>query len=196
MEIVFATNNIHKLSEISQILGNDFNLKTLKDIGFEGEIPETNPTIIENASQKSHFIYDRFKVNTFADDTGIEVEALDGRPGVYSARYAGEGCTYEDNMWKMLGEMKGKTNRKARFITVISLILEHKEYFFEGIVNGIITTEPYGNEGFGYDPVFIPDGFAKTYAQMTKSEKNKISHRGLATMKLVDFLKNYQLLRI
>jgi len=191
MEIVFATNNIHKLSEISAILGQEFNLKSLKDIGFEGDIPETNPTIIENASQKSHYIYDRYKVNTFADDTGLEVEALDGRPGVYSARYAGEGCSYEDNMWKLLGEMNGKTNRKARFITVISLILDHKEYFFEGIVNGLITTEPFGSEGFGYDPVFIPEGFDKTYAQMSKTEKNKISHRGLATLKLIDFLKKY-----
>lgn len=188
MEIIFATNNNHKLSEISAILGEKIKLKSLKDIGFEGDIPETNPTILENASQKSHYIYDRFKVNVFADDTGMEVEALNGSPGVYSARYAGENCSFEDNVAKVLKEMEGETNRKARFVTVISLILDGKEYFFEGIVNGIITTERHGSEGFGYDPIFKPDGYDITYAEMTAELKNSMSHRGLATKKLVEFL--------
>lgn len=189
MEIVFATNNKHKIGEINAILGDNFKLKSLNDIGFSDDIPETNPTIRENASQKSHFIYERYKINVFADDTGLEVEALNGAPGVYSARYAGENATYEDNMYKALREMKGKTNRKAKFITVISLILEGKEYFFEGIVNGTITTEPHGTEGFGYDPIFMPDGYDKTYAEMSAEEKNAMSHRGLATQKLVEFLR-------
>lgn len=189
MKIVFATNNKNKLFEISGILGDKFELQSLNDIGFSDDIPETNPTIRENASQKSHFIYDRYNINVFADDTGMAIEALDGRPGVYSARYAGENATYEDNMYKALREMKGKTNRKAKFITVISLILEGKEYFFEGIVNGTITTEPHGTEGFGYDPIFMPDGYDKTYAEMSAEEKNAMSHRGLATQKLVEFLR-------
>jgi len=188
MELVFATNNEHKLSEISSILEDKFTIKSLKDIDFSGDIPETNPTIPENASQKSHYIHDRYHINCFADDTGMEVEALNGAPGVYSARYAGENATFESNMLKVLKEMKRKQNRKARFITVISLILNDKEYFFEGIVDGVITTEPHGTEGFGYDPIFMPDGYDITYAQMSADKKNKISHRGLATQKLVDFL--------
>ncbi|MBN2893545.1 MAG: non-canonical purine NTP diphosphatase [Bacteroidales bacterium] len=189
MEIVFATNNKHKISEISAILGNNFDLKSLNDIGFSGDIPETNPTIPENASQKSHFIYDRYKINVFADDTGLEIEALNGAPGVYSARYAGEHCSFEDNVTKVLLEMEGKTNRNARFITVISLILNDKEYFFEGIVNGQITTERHGAKGFGYDPIFRPDGYNITYAEMSADKKNAMSHRALATQKLVEFLK-------
>lgn len=191
MELIFATNNLHKLSEIRAILKDKFQIKSLKDIGFVGDIPETNPTILENASQKSHFIYDRYKINCFADDTGLEIEALNGEPGVYSARYAGEKATYEDNMYKTLREMNGKTNRNARFITVISLIIDGKEYFFEGIVNGIITTEPHGSDGFGYDPIFMPEGYDITFAQMSAELKNSISHRGLAMQKLVDFLNNY-----
>ncbi|MBN2663058.1 MAG: non-canonical purine NTP diphosphatase [Bacteroidales bacterium] len=191
MELIFATNNLHKLSEISAILKDKFSIKSLKDIGFFGDIPETNPTIPENASQKSHFIHDRYKINCFADDTGLEIEALNGEPGVYSARYAGENATYEDNMYKALKEMDRKTNRKARFITVISLIIDQKEYFFEGIVNGTITTEPQGSDGFGYDPIFMPEGYDITYAQMSAELKNSISHRGLATQKLVEFLTKY-----
>lgn len=191
MELIFATNNLHKLSEIRAILKDKFQIKSLKDIGFVGDIPETNPTILENASQKSHFIYDRYKINCFADDTGLEIEALNGEPGVYSARYAGEKATYEDNMYKTLREMNGKTNRNARFITVISLIIDGKEYFFEGIVNGIITVEPHGSDGFGYDPIFMPEGYDITFAQMSAELKNSISHRGLAIQKLVDFLNNY-----
>ena len=188
MELVFATNNQHKLSEIKAILSDKFIIKSLKDIDFYDDIPETNPTIKQNASQKSHYIFDRFNINVFADDTGLEIEALDGRPGVYSARYAGENATYEQNMLKALQEMEGKTNRNARFVTVISLILNEKEYFFEGIINGTITTEPHGTEGFGYDPIFMPNGYNKTFAQLSAEEKNRISHRGLATQKLVDFL--------
>lgn len=191
MELIFATNNLHKLSEIRAILKDKFQIKSLKDIGFVGDIPETNPTILENASQKSHFIYDRYKINCFADDTGLEIEALNGEPGVYSARYAGEKASYEDNMYKTLREMNGKTNRNARFITVISLIIDGKEYFFEGIVNGKITVEPHGSDGFGYDPIFMPEGYDITFAQMSAELKNSISHRGLAMQKLVDFLNNY-----
>ncbi len=190
MEIVFATNNKHKLNEINDILGDKFVLKSLKDIGFSGDIPETNPTIIENASQKSHYIHDKYNVNVFADDTGFEIDALNGEPGVYSARYAGENCSFDDNVTKVLEKMKGKTNRKARFITVISLILEGKEYFFEGIVEGFVTEKRQGTNGFGYDPIFMPVGHNITYAEMSSELKNSISHRKLATQKLVDFFRD------
>lgn len=188
MKLIFATNNKHKLSEINHILSNKIELLSLNEIGFNEEIPETQPTIHGNAAQKAHYIYDRLNINCFADDTGLEVEALDGRPGVYSARYAGEKATYQENVIKLLGEMKDKTNRKARFVTVICLIIEGKEYFFEGIVNGSILKQQRGNNGFGYDPVFVPDGFDKTYAELDFDIKNKISHRALSTQKLIYFL--------
>ncbi len=190
MELVFATNNKHKISEITAILPKGFILKSLSDIGFSGDIPETNPTIKENASQKSHFIYDRYKTNVLAEDTGLEIEALNGAPGVYSARYAGEHCSFEDNVKKVLSEMEGKTNRNARFITIISLILFDNEYFFQGIVNGKIIDKKIGGGGFGYDPIFIPNRYNETYAQMSTELKNKISHRALATQKLIEFLKS------
>jgi len=193
MEIVFATNNKHKISEIAAVLPKEISLKSLSEIGFSGDIPETNPTIKENASQKSHYIYDRFKINVLAEDTGLEIEALNGAPGVYSARYAGEHCSFEDNVIKVLKEMGRKTNRKARFITIISLILNDKEFFFEGIVNGHIINEPIGNQGFGYDPIFIPDGYNETYAQMSSEIKNKISHRALATQKFINFIQKQSL---
>ncbi len=192
MELVFVTNNIHKLSEISAILGNKYLIKSLKDIGFIGEIPETNPTIKENALEKAKFIYDRYKKNCFADDTGLKVDALNGKPGVLSARYAGKNASYKDNMYKLLKDMTQKENRKAKFLTVICLIINRKEYFFEGVVNGHITKKPFGIQGFGYDPVFRPNGYQKTYAQMSPELKNSISHRALATEKLVSFLeKNF-----
>lgn len=190
-EIIFATNNQHKLKEIRDILQNNYKIISLKELGFTGEIPETGNTLKENASQKAHFIYKKYGINCFADDTGLEVEALNGAPGVYSARYAGNNASYQDNVNKLLRELNGNTNRKAIFKTVISLILDDKEYFFEGKVNGTITTEKYGNKGFGYDPVFLPDGYDKTFAEMPPELKNKISHRGKATGKLVEFLKTF-----
>jgi XTP/dITP diphosphohydrolase len=188
MEIVFATNNEHKLRELQQILGQQFKLLSLKDIGCDEDIPEESPTIEENSMDKAIYVFDKYSKNCFADDTGLEVEALDGRPGVISARYAGEEKNMDKNIEKVLGELEGKTNRKARFKTVISLIIDGKKHQFEGIVNGTIIKEKKGEEGFGYDPVFVPDGYNITFAEMAADEKNKISHRGLAVKKLVDFL--------
>ncbi len=187
-KIVFATNNKHKLQEVRAAVCDTFDIIGLDEIGFHEEIPEDQETLQGNASQKSHFIYDRYHLNCFADDTGLEVEALNGAPGVYSARYAGEGCSFENNIKKLLMAMEGKTNRNACFRTVISLILEGKEYFFEGKVEGKILTGKMGEEGFGYDPVFQPNGFDISFAQMSLTEKNKISHRGQAVQKLTDFL--------
>ncbi len=188
MELVFATNNKHKLEEVQKLLGNNFNLLSLKDISFEGEIPEDYETLRENALQKARYIHDRFKTNCFADDTGLEIDFLKGAPGVYSARYAGPGCTFDDNINKVLNEMGYAENRKARFRTVIALILDKKEYFFEGVIDGKILKEKQGNEGFGYDPVFRPLGYEQSFAEMILEEKNKISHRGRATQKLIEFL--------
>ena len=189
-KIVFATNNAHKIEEIKQILANKFTIVSLKEIGFNEEIPETGVTLAENASQKSHFIFDRYGLDCFADDTGLEVDALNGAPGVFSARYAGERCSYEDNVRKLLQEMEGKTTRTGRFKTVVSLILNGKEYLFEGSVEGKIITTPKGLSGFGYDPVFLPDGYKQTFSEMSAELKNKISHRGKAAEKLVAFLIN------
>ncbi len=188
-KIVFATNNKDKLSEMRNIFRNNIKLLSLSDIGFNEEIPETGETLSENASQKSHAIFNKFNIDCFADDTGLEVYALCGRPGVYSARYAGEGCSYDDNVNKLLEELAGVKNRKAAFSTVISLILNGEEYQFEGRIEGQITAEKCGNSGFGYDPVFQPDGFNMTFAEMKTDIKNKISHRALATFKLTNFLK-------
>lgn len=190
MELVFATNNKHKINEINHLVNNRFHILSLSDIGCFVEIPENQLTIKGNASQKSHYVYEKFKVNCFADDTGLEIDVLNGEPGVYSARYAGKGCNFEDNIQKVLDKMQGLTNRKARFKTIISLIINGKEYFFKGVVNGKILTEKHGHEGFGYDPVFMPDGYAISFAEMQLDEKNKISHRGIATRKLIDFLNN------
>jgi XTP/dITP diphosphohydrolase len=187
-KIVFATNNSHKLSEIQGILKNQFEVLSLKDIGFNEDIPETGITLSENASQKSYAIFNRFKIDCFSDDTGLEVDALDGRPGVYSARYAGEGCSFDDNVNKILSELYGNENRQAAFSTVISLIKDGKEYQFEGRIEGEITEVKYGNGGFGYDPVFKPAGYDITFAEMDANTKNLISHRALATKKLVSFL--------
>jgi XTP/dITP diphosphohydrolase len=187
-ELVFATNNKHKLEEISHIVGDKFKIIGLKDINCFEEIPETADTIEQNASQKSFYVYNRYGYNCFADDTGLEIDSLDGRPGVYSARYAGEGKNFDDNMNKVLIELSGVANRKAIFRTMISLVINGKEFLFEGRVSGVITSVKYGNNGFGYDPIFKPDGFTKTYAEMTIDEKNKFSHRALAVKKLIDFL--------
>jgi XTP/dITP diphosphohydrolase len=188
MRLLFATNNKHKLEEVRRVIGDSFEIGSLEEINCREDIPETQDTIEGNASQKAFYVYDTYGVNCFADDTGLEIEALNGAPGVYSARYAGEACSFEDNMNKVLNEMAGRTNRKAVFKTVISLIINGTEHQFKGIIPGIITTEPRGKGGFGYDPVFLPNGYDKTFAEMDPDEKNKISHRGIASRKLAEFL--------
>ncbi len=190
MELVFATNNKHKLEELAHLVGAKFKLLSLREINCFDDIAETADTLEGNAAIKAHYIWDKFGKNCFADDTGLEVDALDGRPGVYSARYAGEDQNSAANVTKLLGELDGKENRKARFRTVICLIIEGKEYFFEGIVNGHITIVRRGNEGFGYDPVFQPDGYSQTFAEMDMESKSKISHRGRATELLISYLKS------
>lgn len=188
-KLVFATNNAHKLEEVAAILGDKVELLSLADIQCLTDIPETADTLEGNARLKSSFIYQNYGLDCFADDTGLEVEALDGAPGVYSARYAGgEGHDAQANMQKLLRELEGKENRKARFRTVISLILDGKEYLFEGIVPGEIISEKRGDSGFGYDPVFVPEGYRQTFAEMGNETKNKISHRALAVQKLCEFL--------
>lgn len=188
-QIVFATNNAHKLKEVRFALKDIYQVKSLNEIGFDEDIPEPFETLEENAFTKSKTIFDKFKIDCFADDTGLEVEALNGAPGVYSARYAGPECSFEDNVKKLLEELDGESNRKARFRTVISLILYGKEYYFEGIVNGVITKKRSGESGFGYDPVFKPNGYEQTFAEMDLNLKNQISHRGIAVLKLINFLK-------
>ncbi len=188
-EIIFATNNAHKLSEVQALLGDKFRLVTLRDCGITEDIPETADTLDGNASQKSHYLHDRVGRNCFADDTGLEVEALGGEPGVRSARYATDGHDFEANNRLLLKNLEGVTNRKARFRTVISLILDGEEHLFEGIVEGRIAESEAGCGGFGYDPLFIPDGYDCTFAEMSADEKNAISHRGRAVQKLVKFLK-------
>lgn len=188
--LIFASNNAYKLSEIRNLLDNIVEIQSLKDINLEGDIPETSDTLEGNATQKAEWIYSRIGQDCFADDTGLEVEALDGAPGVYSARYAGEGCSFADNVNKLLKAMEGKANRKARFRTVICLIENGEKHYFEGIVNGTIIEKGSGNMGFGYDPIFVPDGYNISFAEMPLDEKNKISHRGLATQKLVEYLKS------
>lgn len=187
-QLVFATNNHHKLSEVQQILGNSIELLSLSEIGFTDEIPEDFNTLEENASQKAWHIYNKYKMNCFADDTGLEVNALNGEPGVRSARYAGEGKTPSDNIDKLLRKLKGVSNRKAQFRTVISLIVDGIEYQFQGVVEGKIIEEFRGSLGFGYDPLFIPYGHTETFAQMAPKLKNEISHRGVAIKKLTKFL--------
>jgi XTP/dITP diphosphohydrolase len=187
-ELIFATNNLHKLSEIQSIVGKNFTIKSLQEIGCTEDTPETAPTLEGNALLKAQYIYDKFGKNCFADDTGLEVEALDGRPGVFSARYATDGHDFEANIDKVLVELTGVKNRKARFRTVIALILDGSVLYFEGIVNGEIITERKGVKGFGYDPVFLPDGYEQTFAEMPLAKKNKISHRARAVSKLFEFL--------
>ncbi len=187
-DLVFATHNAHKLEEIRAIL-KEYNILGLNDINCHTDIIEDASTLEGNAIIKANFVTNNYNINCFADDTGLEVEALDGAPGVYSARYAGENCSYQDNVIKLLDALKDIENRKARFRTVIALNLNGRQYTFEGIVNGIITKEQHGEKGFGYDPIFIPDGYDMTFAEMPLEIKNKISHRGIATQKLIEFLK-------
>jgi XTP/dITP diphosphohydrolase len=189
-KLVFATNNDHKLRELKQILSSEFELLSLNEIGCTDDIPETGTTLEANAAQKSFYIWNKYGVNCFADDTGLEIEALGNEPGVYSARYAGEGRDASDNMLKVLEKMKYETNRNARFRCVISLVINGEEKQFEGIVGGEILTEKHGVAGFGYDPIFMANGFNQSFAEMSADDKNKISHRGRAVMKLVEYLKN------
>ncbi len=188
MKLVFATNNQHKLTEIQNMLGDEFQVLSLSDINCQDEIPEDHETLEENASQKAHYIYEKFGLNCFADDTGLEVGALNNEPGVYSARYAGSSRSSKDNMRKVLDKLEGIDERAARFRTVISLIIDGEEKQFEGIVNGQILLEEKGTDGFGYDPIFQPNSFDVSFAEMSLSDKNKISHRGNAVRKLVEYL--------
>lgn len=190
MKIVFATNNLNKLKEIQNILQDDIQLVSLDELGCTDDIPEEQNTLEGNASQKAWYIYNKFGLNCFADDTGLEVAALNNEPGVYSARYAGEQKSAEDNMNKLLDELNGVENRTACFRTVISLIIDGKESLFEGRIDGEILHKRQGNEGFGYDPIFKPKGYNTSFAEMAIKDKNMISHRGKATMKLIKFLNN------
>ena len=192
MKLVFATNNKHKLQEVRDIVGDRVEVLSLADIGCCDDIPETADTLQGNALIKARHIYEKYGFDCFADDTGLEVEALDGAPGVYSARYAGEECDSEANMRKLLENLTGKTDRNAQFRTVIALIINGEEMLFNGIVKGSIATEKKGDSGFGYDPVFVPEGHSASFAQMSSEMKNSMSHRFRATQQLSDYLKeNY-----
>ena len=187
-EIVFATNNLHKLEEVRHLAGTDIRILSLKEIGCNEDIPEDADTLEGNASIKSRYVSGKFGIDCFADDTGLEIDALGGRPGVRSARYAGEECIAANNVKKVLAEMEGMADRRARFRTVISLIINGKEMIFEGVVEGTILHSPRGTDGFGYDPVFLPDGKDKSFAEMSLEDKNKISHRARAIEKLIGHL--------
>ena len=190
MKILFATSNKNKALEIQKLIPEGFEILTLNDIDLQEEIPETSDTIEGNAIQKTNFIVENFGIDCFADDTGLEIEALNGEPGVYSARYAGEEKDPNKNMDLVLKKMQGITNRKARFKTIISLSLDNKSYLFEGVVEGIIRKDKVGNLGFGYDPIFEPENIGRTFAEMTIEEKNNISHRGRAFEKMIHFLNS------
>ena len=190
MKIVFATNNAHKLSEVAQVVGEKFELVTLRECGITEDIPENEPTLEGNALAKARYVYSRTGLNCFADDTGLEVDALGGEPGVRSARYATDGHDDEANKRLLLERMQGVENRAAQFRTAVALIMDGEEYLFEGIVRGDIATEEHGEGGFGYDPLFFPEGGAKTFAEMSAEAKNQISHRGRAVRKLAEFLQN------
>lgn len=188
-KLIFATNNQYKLQEIRNVDGLNVDVLSLKDIGFEGAIPEDHETLKENALQKARFIHEKYGMDCFADDTGLEVDALDGRPGVMSARYAGPQCNPDDNIRKLLQELHGRIRRTARFRTVIALIMDGKEHFFQGVAEGEILSEKRGDEGFGYDPVFLPMCYMQTFAEMSLEMKNKISHRAKAMGRLIEFLQ-------
>ena len=190
MKIVFATNNAHKLTEVQAVLGDAYTLVTPRDCGVTEEIPEDQETLEGNASQKARYLHRRTGLDCFADDTGLEVEALGGAPGVHSARYATDGHDFAANNELLLRNLEGVGDRRARFRTVISLILDGEEHLFEGIVGGVLLTVPRGTNGFGYDPIFVPDGYAETFAEMSDEAKNAISHRGRAVAKLAAFLNS------
>ena len=191
MDLIFATHNRHKVSEVQAMLPAGIHVRSLSDLGCDEDIPETADTLQGNALQKAQFVHERYHCNCFADDTGLEIDALDGRPGVYSARYAGEGCSFDDNVRKVLAELENVPleQRTARFRTVVALVLDGRTYFFEGKVEGLMTLERHGVEGFGYDPIFLPEGYGQTFAEMDASEKNRISHRGRAMAQMVGFLE-------
>ena len=188
MKLVFATNNRHKLEEITRMLKDKYEIISLEEIGCREEIPEDYETLQENALEKARYVKEHYGYDCFADDTGLEIEALGNRPGVYSARYAGPAKNSEDNMHKVLDEMKNEENRKARFRTVIALLLGGEEHFFEGIVEGKILEQQQGEIGFGYDTIFCPEGYRQSFAEMPMEQKNQISHRGQAVRKLAEFL--------
>jgi XTP/dITP diphosphohydrolase len=188
MKLVFATNNLNKLSEIRSLVPEGIEILSLREINCNEELPETNPTLQENALQKAKYVFDNYGFNCFADDTGLEIDALGGEPGVYSARYSGEGCNAEDNMKKVLDKLLNESNRTAKFSTVIALIVNGEEHTFVGECTGQITKTKSGVEGFGYDPIFTPDGYDITFAEMSKVKKGSVSHRGKAVVKLVGFL--------
>lgn len=189
MKLVFASNNQNKIAEIKQMLPSSIKLLSLEDIGCTEDIPETANTIEGNAVLKANYVTEKYGFSCFADDTGLEVEALNGEPGVYSARYAGNQKNPEDNMNKLLNSLKDKSNRKAQFKTIIALNINNEQHLFEGIIKGEIISEKRGTKGFGYDPIFVPEGFSTTFAEMEMNEKAKLSHRGIATRKLISFLQ-------
>jgi len=188
--LVFATNNRHKLEEIKAILKDTAQIKGLRDLGCNDDIPEEQATLEGNAAQKAFYVYNKYGLDCFADDTGLEIEALNGEPGVYSARYAGENCTFEDNIILVLRKMENISNRNARFRTVIALVERGCVKYFEGSINGKITTKKYGKQGFGYDSVFMPDSYDRTFAEMSPDEKNEVSHRARAVQELFRYLKS------
>lgn len=189
-QLIFATHNAHKSQEVKAIVGDKFDVKNLSEIGMHDEIPETGKTFKENALQKVEFLYNRFKCNCFADDSGLVVDALNGEPGVYSARYAGEPSNMQRNIEKLLEKMKDKTDRRAQFVTVIAVIIDGKTLFFEGEVKGSIIDTLRGDGGFGYDPIFVPDGYDKTFAELPADIKNNISHRAVAIKKFEEYIKD------
>ena len=189
-QLIFATHNAHKADEVKAIVGNLFEVKNLSDINFFDEIPETGNTFKENAFQKVKYLHDKLNCNCFADDSGLSVDALNGEPGIFSARYAGEPSNSQRNTEKLLDALKNISNRKAQFTCVIAVILDGQPHFFEGVIHGTITETPYGEGGFGYDPVFIPDGYDKTFAELPADIKNKISHRAIALEKFKQFLNS------
>lgn len=192
MKLVFASNNEHKIKEINSLLGNSFSLLSLHDVNINEDIPEEEPQLEGNALSKARFVFNATGLDVFADDTGLEIYELNGKPGVHSARFAGENKDSSANIRKVLSMLGSSENRRARFRTVIALIIDKKEYLFEGIVEGTITKEVRGSEGFGYDPVFLPEGKSRTFAEMGLAEKNTISHRARAFEKLKEFLLKYQ----
>ncbi|MEP7129201.1 MAG: RdgB/HAM1 family non-canonical purine NTP pyrophosphatase [Chitinophagales bacterium] len=192
LKLIFATQNRFKRDEVQAMLGNEINVLSLTDLDYEEELPETHETLEENALEKAQFISHKFSMHCFSEDTGLEIDALNGAPGVYSARYAGDGKNANDNIELVLQNMSGKKNRNARFRTIVCLILKNQIHYFEGIVNGIIAEAIAGNSGFGYDPVFIPEGSNKTFAAMSKEEKNAISHRRIAIERMKEFLETHK----
>lgn len=191
MKICFATNNAHKITEVQQLLGKSFDIVSLQDIGCTEELPETQDTLEGNSAQKANFVHQHYRTDCFADDTGLEIPALSGEPGVHSAHYAGKQRNSQANMQKVLDKLRGVIDRRAQFRTVITLILDGKAHTFEGIAPGTIAQVPSGHQGFGYDPIFIPEGNKQSFAEMSLEEKNQISHRARAVQKLVDFLRNH-----